>query len=162
MANISYKKTFTPRKGYSIKEALAELNDTDFLKYLMQMEGKILSLSLEPKSVKSEKQRMYAYYQKVVLGIAVIFFTDMGWEAMDKNKADEMLKDQCACIPIYNSKTDQKKIVREEKSRMPKDRLRKYIVDCIFFLEENGYKVPESGEYINKQRTGMDGFKEIK
>lgn len=159
---ITYKKEFIPQKGYSIKDMLSPLEDTDFPKYLTQMRGVPLSITLEPTAVKSEKLRMYAYYEKVVLGIAILMFTDLGWEMMDKNKADEFLKEQCATIPVYNSKTDEKTLVKELKSRMPKERLSKFITDCILFLEENGYRVPESEEYKAYLKTGERGFSSVK
>ena len=159
---IKYRKEFTPTSGHNIWDVLWELQDTDFLPYLRQMAGTRVVMNIESVEVKAEKERMYAYYQKVVLSVAMVFFTDMGWEMIDKNKADEMLKDQCAQEPVFNHKTGEKKLIREDKKYMSKDRLIKYINDCILFLEENGYKVPESEEYKNKLITGRDGFKTIK
>lgn len=158
---IKYRKEFTPRPGENIWDILWELQDTDFLPYLKHMAGTKVVINIESAEITAEKMRMYAYYQKVVLSVAMVCFTDMGWEGIDKNRADEMLKDECAQEPIFN-KSGEKRLIREDKKHMTKDRLIKYINDCILFLEENGYRVPESEEYKNRMITGIAGFKTLK
>lgn len=159
---INYKKTFTPPKdAINLRDLVTELLDSDFVDYLRHMKGTSIDMSIEPSELSSEKMKMYAYYSKVILSVAMVAFTDMGWELIDKNKADEMLKDQCAAEPIFNPVTGEKRILRENKAKMPKDRLTKYITDCILFLEELGYRVPEAEEYKNKLITGMSGFNSV-
>jgi len=160
---LSYKKVFSPRKGENLRDVAWELiHNTDFLDYLKHMAGESLSLSIEPSVIKSEKEQMYAYYQKVILSVAIQFFTDQGWERMDKDIADELLKTYTAKDYVVNLKTGEKTIHLKPKRRMPKAELSNYINSVIVFLESNGYKVPESDSYKNKLITGLDGWEKTK
>lgn len=158
----SYRKVFTPQKGPNLRDNLSELLNSDFGKYIKHMEGTPVSLSIEPASLTSEKEQMYAYYQKVVLSIARDFFYDQGFEGMDKYKADELLKTHTAKDYMVNTKTGEKIPYLKPKKRMPKEELRRHIESCIHFLAEYGYEVPESFEYKVKSETGIGGFQELK
>jgi hypothetical protein len=161
--DITYKKDFFPRQGRSAGEMIKELTDSDaFYSYLLKQVDKELSITIELKEKKSEKDRMYAYYHKVVLGVARIMFTDDGWENVDKYKADELLKCACAKDFVTNGITGEKLVYLEPKSGMNKERMVKYITDCIHFLESNGYEVPESQTFIIESQTGIKGFTKVK
>lgn len=164
MAKITkYQKKFIPREGYNLRDVAFELIDnTDFLKYLQYMKGKSITLSMEPTALKSEKDQMYAYYQKVILSVAIAFFLDQGWERVDKDNADDWLKKYTSQDFVINKVTGEKESFTKNKSRMTKDELRIYITQCIIFLEQNGYPVPESGEYKSELLTGMKGWKAVK
>lgn len=159
---ISYTTKFTPRQAINLRDILIDLygNET-FLKYLTLMQGTELSIVIEPTVLKAEKEQMYAYYHKVVCSVAMTLFTDMGWESVDKYKADEILKTQCAKDFLINLKTGEQVPFLEPKSRMTKDRFRKYLTDCIHFIESHGYEVPDSVEYKVEQLTGLTGFKKV-
>ena len=106
---------------------------------------------------------MYAYYHRVILSVAMLKYTDDGWDSVDKVKADYFLKSECGKELIYNSKTDTESIYLLDKKSMNKDRLRKYILDCVNFLDkECGYKVPESAEYLAEMKTGIKGLKSLR
>ena len=101
---------------------------------------------------------MYAYYHKVILPVAMEVYSNDGWESVDKIKADYLLKAECAKEPLYNPKTDEESIYMLDKSSMNKDRLRKYIIDCVTFLEqEKGMRVPDSESYLFELSTGYRG-----
>lgn len=147
---------FTVREGFRLSDQLSDLiQNRDFKNYLKSQEGKVLSMSLIPAVKQSEKDQLYAYYHRVVLGVAMQCFSDDGWVGVDKVKADYMLKAECAKSIIYNSKTGEEDIYLEDKKDMNKERLYKYVSDCINFLEmERGYKVPDSQSFRIKK-----GFK---
>lgn len=135
----------------------------DFYKFLTENKGCEIRCSLTQSNNLPEKQQMFDYYHKVVLAVAIQVFSNEGWEGMDKVKADHFLKQECAKGLVYNYKLDREEIYFEEKSKMPKKRLHKYITDCIIFLEvEKGAKVPDSESYKFEQQTGLSGFKTIK
>jgi len=82
---------------------------------------------------------------------------------MDKVKADYFMKAECGKGIMYNPITEAEEVYLLDKARMNKDRLRKFIMDCITFLEiEKGAKVPDSSEYMMELRTGFSGFKSVK
>ena len=144
---------FTPRSTTSIREMLSDLvSQEDFVSYLVHHNDVELTIKLSPRAKSSEKQQMYAYYHGPLLSVAVRMFTDLGYELMDKVKADYLLKSECAVgTMIRNGKEE---IYLEDKAVMSKDRLLKYIQDCIFFLESNGYETPDSDEYKNQKKYG--------
>jgi hypothetical protein len=132
------------------------ISNPDFQKYLQKYEGEELELHLSPAVKTAEKERMYAFYHKVVLGVAMRVFTDDGWESVDKVKADYLLKAECAKAPLYNTKTGEVDVYLEDKASMTKERLYKYISDCITFLEvERGAKVPDSVSFLSGDQSGF-------
>lgn len=152
--------TFTPRKGYNLRDKLGDLvHNQDFKDYLSEMADIELYMEIKPKAKLSEKQMMYNYYHKVILGVAIAAFTDLGWEDMDKVKTDHVLKAQCACGTMVQN--GEEHVYLEDKSRMTKERLRKFLTDCILFIEKDlGYRVPESQPYKDKERFGHE-FKSV-
>ncbi len=154
--------TFTPRKAFNLKDVMWDLfQNEDFSKYLKENEDVTLVMQLQPKVKQSEKERMYAYYHGPLLGVAVLAFTDAGYEMMDKVKADYLLKLECAKATMV--KNGEEEIYLEDKSKMTKDRLYRFISDCIFFLEDelNIQGVPDAESYRNREATGH-GFKSVK
>jgi hypothetical protein len=163
MALTKYKKTFTPPKeAVNLRDLISGLLAGDFIEYLMAMRGTAIDLSIQPSAITSEKLKMYAYYQKVILSVAIECFTDIGWEGVDEVSADEILKTQVAKEFIHNPLTGEEMMFVEPKAKMTKDRLIKYINDCILFLESLGWRVPESDEYKAKMLTGVSGFESVK
>ena len=152
--------TFTPKKGHNLRDKLGDLiHNKDFIDYLTEMADVELYIEMKPKAKLSEKQLMYNYYHKVILGVAMQAFTDLGWEDMDKMKTDHVLKAQCATGKMVRD--GEEHIFLEDKSRMTKARLRKFLTDCILFLEKDlGYRVPESEPYKNKELFG-NAFKSV-
>jgi hypothetical protein len=156
--------TFTPRQGYNLRDIMFELiSNKDFILYLKENADKRLVMELYEKASKSDKDLMYAYYYKVILKCAIDAFTNDGWEGVDKVKADHLLKTLFAKGLMRNKKTGEEEMYLEEKSKMPKARLLKFMTDCIIFLEvEKGISVPDADEYKSFIQTGMTGFKSIK
>jgi hypothetical protein len=153
--------TFTPKEAHSSKILAEDLTDQkDFQAFLRANVGKSITVTLKLTEKIPEKQRMYDYYHKVILGVAIQVYTNDGWESVDKVKADYLLKAECGKGIMYNSKTQEEDIYLEDKSRMNKDRLRKYLTDCITFLQvEKGAVVPDSASYLMEIQTGISGFK---
>lgn len=139
------------------------IHQGDFRDYLIENKGKELKVELSARTNKSDKHSMFDYYHKVILEVAMKVFTDEGWESMDKVKADHFLKNECAKGLVYNPKMNAEVIYLEEKSKMTKERLHKYISDCIMFLEiEKGVRVPDAESYKIEKQTGLSGFTKIK
>jgi hypothetical protein len=151
---------FTVRDFPDPARRMAELMlSGHFQKYLEMHEGQKLILTLSPAVKTAEKERMYAFYHKVVLGSAIQAFTEAGWEAVDKVKADWMLKAECARGIMYNRITGGEEVYLEDKAAMTKERLHKYISDCIHVLEsEFGVTVPGSDDILGEQ----PGFKSVR
>lgn len=135
----------------------------DVYDFLLQNQGNELKVDFSARISKSDKQEMYDYYHKVILAVAIQVYTNEGWESMDKVKADCFLKNECAKGLVYNYKFDRTEIYIEEKSKMTKQRLHKFISDCIIFLEtEKGARVPDAESYKIDLQTGLSGFTKIK
>lgn len=138
-------------------------SNNDFCDYIFENKGKRLKFELSAQNNRSDKYSMFDYYHKVILDIAIKVFTDEGWESMDKVKADHFLKNECAKGLVYNPKIGGEVIYLEEKAKMNKERLHKYISDCIIFLEiEKGARVPDAESYKIDKQTGMSGFTKVK
>lgn len=117
-------------------------------KFIAMNHGKEMILTLKNFSKSSEKQLMYSYYQKAVIGCTIIALTNDGWESVDDIIADSFLKQQVAQKLGYNKKGDVVIKYEEDKRSMSKERLHKYISDCIMFLENTfSIQVPDSQEY---------------
>lgn len=154
---------FKPKEAYSSKIMAEDLTDNkDFKTFIKNNVGKYITASFKLSQRIPEKERMYSYYHRVVLSVAMRAFTDDGWESVDKVKADYLLKAECGKEIMYNAKTQQEEIYLLDKSRMNKDRLRKFITDCIIFLEvEKGCSVPDSSSYLMELRSGISGFEDV-
>jgi len=151
---------FKVKERTYVSEMLSGLtSNEDFCRYLQHSQGKELSVHFSPAVKQSEKEQLYAYYHKVVLSVAVQVLTEDGW-IVDKVKADYMLKAECAKSELYNPKTGELIVYLEDKREMSKDRLYKYVTDCINWLEtERGVSVPDSTSFKNRNKTG---FKSVK
>lgn len=155
---------FEVGQALNVSEMVRQLTiQQDFCDYLYENQGKRLKIELSAKNNQSDKYAMFDYYHKVILDVAIKVFTEEGWESMDKVKADHFLKNECAKGLVYNPKIGGEVIYLEEKSKMSKERLHKYISDCIIFLEiEKGARVPDAESYKIDKQTGMSGFTKIK
>ncbi len=151
---------FTPKKGHNLSDKLGDLiHNQDFIDYLSENAEVELYVQIQHKAKLAEKEQMYAYYHKVILGSAISALTEAGYELMDKIKADYVLKSHCATSTMI--KNGEEVPYLEDKARMPKKRLYKYISDCIFFLEsELGARVPDAESYKNKEKYGH-AFKSV-
>ena len=154
---------FTPHDHLSSSKMVEELTlNENFQKFMRGNDGKRIKATFSPAVKQSEKERLYNYYHKVILGVAIQVYTNDGWTEVDKVKADYLLKAECGKGIMFNSKTGQEEIYLLDKSRMNKDRLYKFISDCITFLEvEKGAIVPESSTYLMEMRTGISGFRSL-
>jgi hypothetical protein len=145
---------FFPCRSESGK--LKDLNYDDLDKFLLEHEGEDLFMFLKPVAKASEKMKMYAYYHVNVLKCAVIGYTAAGWEGIDEVKADYLLRAQFAKDFVMNPKKQWEPVVLD-KREMTKARLLRYMVDCIFFIEEElKTRVPSSDEYKLKVKTGRE------
>jgi hypothetical protein len=139
------------------------IHQEDVYDFLYENQEKILKVEFSAKISKSDKQEMYDYYHKVVLSVAIQVYTNEGWENMDKVKADHFLKMECAKGLVYNYKMDRTELFIEEKSKMNKERLHKFISDCVTFLEiEKNARVPDAESYKIDKETGINGFVKVK
>lgn len=137
---------------------ISGLNNTDFIGFLKENGGQNIKIKLSVATDKQSKESMYEYYHKVILGVAIQCYTSIGWESMDKVKADNFLKNECAKDIAYNPKLDKQIIFLEDKSLMTKKRLHKFLSDCIIFLEQEFQAiVPDSNRY-RLESTTIGGF----
>lgn len=88
-----------------------------------------------------EKERMYAYYQTVIIEVARLFLRDTGEQA-DEYDADIFLKSMFAKKDVIAPYTKEEFIVLIDKKDMSRKRIHEFINDCIFYLEKMGYEVP--------------------
>lgn len=154
---------FIPKTHPSIREVTDDLlSQVDFQTFVRSNVDTKLRVELSPAVSHSEKEQLYAYYHKVVLNIAMQVYSEDGWEGMDKVKADYFLKAECAKDIVFNKKTGREEVYLLDKASMNKDRLRKYVYDCIVFLEvEKGARVPDSAAYKMELRSGISGFQDV-
>ena len=114
--------------------------------YLDKYIGRRLVFDISPADSKSKKKRMYDYYHKAILDAAMLAFTAMGWQSMDKYKADILLKNECAKDVFINEDTGEEVVFTLDKKTMSKERLHKFLSDCIIFLEIECGIIVISGE----------------
>lgn len=149
------------RQGWKMTTILEGLlNQDDFCSYIYENLGKEMLVEFKEKAAYSEKERMYAYYHGPLLRAAIRGFNRHGYEAIDKYKADYLLKCVCARGTIVKDGVEQ--IYLEDKAGMNKTRLFKYIQDCIHFIEaELEEECPDAEQWNNYNETGHK-FKSIK
>lgn len=154
---------FTPKDAHSTTLMIEPLvYQEDFQTFVRGNVGNQLTVTLELSAKKSEKEKIYAFYHKVILNVAMQYYRSIGWESMDKVKADYFLKAECGKDVMYNSETDEEEVYLLDKSRMNKKRLSQFVTDCITFLEvECGCPVPDSASYLLELNSGMSGFQSI-
>lgn len=102
-----------------------------------------------------DKEKLYSYYHKVVLRQhAVRAFRNIGYVGEDEVVIDYRLRSMFAKIHLKKPDGDYD-IALEDKKHMTKDRLLRFVVDVIFFLEtEMGEIVSDSEEYKIWKATG--------
>jgi len=146
---------FTPNPGPNLRDRLKGLIEKeDFVKALEEFTGKELQVTIEESASLSPKRKLYNYYHKVVLSSAIRMYSDFGYEAMDKLKADYLLKAECASSTMI--KNGKEVPYLEDKSAMSKTRLIKFVNDCIHFMESHGYEVPDADEYKAMLKYGRE------
>jgi len=115
---------------------------------LKELEGKEVSIEIKDMTNSTEKEKLYAYYHKVLLPVAIEAFRDDGWTDINARSADSMLKDHLAVEVSYNPLTDEQHFYPKDKKSMSKKVLWQFIQDCIVFLEvEKGFIVPEAEQF---------------
>ncbi|HHT9135854.1 MAG TPA: hypothetical protein ACFYEK_01275 [Candidatus Wunengus sp. YC60] len=130
-------------------------NKDDFTKYLLENEGVLQSTTLKPASRIGDLQKMYSFLHGPLLSCAIQAFTHAGMVGVDKVKARYILEAELCKAEIFNPKTGKVHIYIESVSGMNKQRLLKFIVDVIFYLETEFNQItPNSEEFKVWLRTG--------
>jgi len=155
---------FTPRFGYNLRDKLFDLlNNEDFFKYLSHMVDKEVVMELKPAVKAGTKQALYDYYHGPLMAIAIQAYTDAGYELMDEVKCDYLLKAECAKGTMTTPEGEEVYLL--DKSKMTKERLIKFVNDCIDHLVMNlnvpEGNIPDSESYKNLINTGH-AFKSVK
>lgn len=130
-------------------------NSDEVVRYLNSKHGIEQTITFEDTEKRTEKDKMYAYYHKIVLRQhAVRAFRSAGYVCKDEVEVSYHLEAMFA--KMYVKKPDGTyNIVTENKSKMTKDRLLTFIVDVIHFLEtEMGEVVSDSEEFKIWKQTG--------
>lgn len=136
-------------------------NTYDLEKYCSMHEGEDLIISIKPFAKTGAKMRMYAFYHGPLLDCAVIGFSRQGYEGVDKVKADYLLRAEFAKDFLLKPNGEAIPIMLD-KRQMTKDRLTKFITDCLFYIETNlEMTVPDAEEYKANKGTNRN-FKRIK
>jgi hypothetical protein len=131
----------------------------DFQDALKENPGKEMSVTLEVVEDKRNKSNLMEYYHKVILPIARECLTDT-YEIVDDVIADYALKAESAKKIIYNKKTGGEEVFLEDKSKMSKKRLHKFISDSILFLEQNyNARIPDALSW--KTGGALEGFTKV-
>ena len=158
---MSYIFTFTPKESFNSKEMMEELSSQkDVQTLLTGWKDKEVTVEMKLSVSVPEKQKLYSFYHRVILGIAMEYYRACGYHEADKVFCDYQLKAQCGKDIMYNHKTGEEEVFLLDKSRMNKKRLHQFVTDCISFLEiDCGYIVPDSASFIAEIQTGMKGFK---
>jgi hypothetical protein len=127
------------------------------------MQGKEVRMELRPAVKAGTKQAMYDYYHGPFMAIAIQAYTNAGYEGMDEVKCDYMLKAEVAKGTMTTPEGEE--IYLLDKSRMTKERLIKFVNDCIDHLIINldvpKENIPDSEMYKNMMSTGH-AFKSVK
>ena len=156
--------TFTPdpEPHGAMRKLMPLLNKPGFTDYINQFAGQELILEIKPASKSVEKQQMYAYYRGPLMDVAVMAFTDAGYEGVDKVKAHYLLQANCAKDFIVDPHGIEEYFVIS-MADMTKKRLHKYISDCIHLLqaELNVQEIPDAEMYRYNEETGHQ-FKNVK
>lgn len=127
-----------------------------FRKYCKVNVDKTVVVEIKPKSKTTEKILMYSYYQKAIIPATILALTDDGFTGVDEVVADAYLKQSVAQLISINHTTGKTIPYAEDKHNMTKERLHKYLSDCIYLLEErHGRQVIDSQEY----KTGFKNTK---
>lgn len=155
---------FTPRFGYNLRDKLFDLlNNEDFFKYLSHMVDKEVVMELKPAVKHGTKQALYDYYHGPLMAIAIQAYTDAGYELMDEVKCDYLLKAECAKGTMTTPEGEEVYLL--DKSKMTKERLIKFVNDCIDHLVMNlnvpEGNIPDSESYKNLMNTGH-AFKSVR
>jgi sugar/nucleoside kinase (ribokinase family) len=144
-------------RATALNGKLVFANEADLKKVLTEMEGKQVDVSIKVVAKDTEKTRMYAYYQAVLIPLTIRALTKDGFELVDEWAADYYLKAACAKATIYDKAHDKEFSYVLEKRAMNKDRLMKFLSDCVWLLEERHQIVaPDSELYKSQLRTGKN------
>ena len=130
------------------------LHPDDMYTYAMENAGTEVTVHVVPAVKTSEKQKMYNYWYGPLLNCAVKGFTEAGYEGVDKEAADYLLKSLFA-KDFVKRPDGQFEPVIKGKAKMNKARLLKLIQDALHFLESQlNQSVPDAEEYKMMQLTG--------
>lgn len=148
--------TATPKWGNPVWD-----NRIDFERYMLENEGIEIQFSCKQTAKLTEKQRMYNFLFGPLMICAVRGYSFAGYEGIDPVKARYKLEAEFSKHELYNSKTKQTEIYILSVGEMTKAELRKFIEDCLYFLEyELKQDVPNSAEY--KAMKAGDEFIPVK
>lgn len=136
-------------------------NTFDVERYAQMNEGEDLIINMKPMAKTGQKVRMYAFYHGPLLDCAMLGYIRQGYEGLDKVKVDYLLRAEFAKDFLVKPNGEAIPIMLD-KRQMTKDRLFKFITDCLFFIEtELEMEVPDSQEYLINKSTSRN-FKRIK
>ena len=148
-------------KALASKGKILYNNIYDLEKYCLENDGTEIMVSIKPFAKTGPKLRLYAYYHGPLLDYALKAYSSAGYEGMDKVKVDYMLRAEFAKDFIL--KPDGEAIpIMLDKSKMTKERLTKYVSDCLFHLEQEFGMVPPSSEEYLVNKGKNSNFKLIK
>lgn len=143
--------TFQSRSGKGIPT-----NPHDLELYFLENEGEDIMVTMKPLAKVSEKMKLFAYLFGPLMDAAVRGYIYQGYTGIDRVQARYKLQAEFCKKELYNEKTMRAEYTLEDLSGMTKNRLLQFVVDCVFFIEENlGQRTPDSAEY--KAMRG-DGF----
>lgn len=140
--------------GLSERGKLKYFNYEDLEKFCLENDGENIIIQLNVEAKASEKLKMYAYYYGPLLECAMIGYTLMGWQGVDKVVADYKLRAEFAKDFVKNPKGEYEPYLIRT-SKMTKIRLYKFIEDCLLFIESDlKQNIPDSEAY--KASKGTD------
>lgn len=146
--------SFTPVNGKIVWDSPFQVSE-----WCLDNDKKHHSADLQPSVITSQKMKMYSYYHKCLIPIAIKELNRLGWQSVDAVFADHFFKSEFARDIKFNPILDKQQIYLEDKAKMTKERLTKFLNDCINMIEIDwGIPAPNSSEYKYK----LTGFKSVK
>lgn len=152
----------TPNYGHNVRDQLGVLlQDQDLHNYLTKFKGIALRMELKPMPKTGTKQRMYDFYNGVIIPVAMQAYMDAGYEMLDEVQTDYLLKAECAKGSMVTPEGEKAYLL--DKSKMTKERLTKFVADVLLHLEMNlnVKNIPDAEMYKNLRDIG-GSFKSVK
>lgn len=140
--------------GVCTERGVSPHNKLEEVKFAHANLGHRVVITIKTEESYPEKERLYAYYFGPFLSVATDAFTNAGYEGMDKVSTDYKLS--AMFLKGFIKLPDgEREATILSKRKITKERLLKYVQDCIFFLEsELNTQAPDSMEYKTFKLSG--------
>lgn len=136
-------------------------NSYDLERYCKEHDGQELVVSIKPMAKTSPKMLLYAFYHGPLLDCFIKAYTSAGYDGIDKVKADFLLRAEFAKDFILKKNGEAIPYIIDKKD-MTKERLTKFVQDCLFHLEDEFKMTPPDAEEYKLNKGSSTKFKAVK